>query len=127
MMSNSRAEAIRSPASTLWQGTAGARAIALSCGSDQSLHEFVEDPMALRPSPFHTCCRYCPGGSGRCLRRSLPDRWQPSTFQRRVGFRSARLEACQAFTRVVDRLLAESPEATPNSMEGNNRRDTASV
>ena len=42
---------------------------------------------------FHTCHRQYPGGTGRCSRRSLPDRWQPSPFLRRVGFRSARFEA----------------------------------
>ena len=42
---------------------------------------------------FHTCHRQYPGGTGRCSRRSFPDRWQPSPFQRRVGFRSARFEA----------------------------------
>ena len=36
---------------------------------------------------FHACCRQYPGGSGRCSRRSLPDRWQPSPCGRRVGFR----------------------------------------
>ena len=38
-----------------------------------------------------TCHRQYPGGTGRCSRRSLPDRWQPSPFQRRVGLRSARI------------------------------------
>ena len=47
----------------------------------------------------------------RCSRRSFPDRWQPSPFQRRVGFRSARFEACSAFTRVVACVVAEPPEA----------------
>ena len=43
-------------------------------------------------------CRHYPGGTGRCSRRSLPDRWQPSPF-----------EACSAFTRVVARVVAEPP------------------
>ena len=60
---------------------------------------------------FHTCHRQYPGGTGRCSRRSFPDRWQPSPFQRRVGFRSARFEACSAFTRVVACVVAEPPEA----------------
>ena len=34
---------------------------------------------------FHACCRHYPGGTCRCLRRSLPDRWQPSPISRRVG------------------------------------------
>ena len=46
---------------------------------------------------FHACCRHYPGGTGRCSRRSLPDRWQPSPCSRRVGFRIIRFEACAAF------------------------------
>jgi len=60
---------------------------------------------------FHTCHRQYPGGTGRCSRRSLPDRWQPSPFQRRVGFRIVLFEACSAFTRVVACVVAEPPEA----------------
>ena len=60
---------------------------------------------------LHTCHRQYPGGTGRCSRRSLPDRWQPSPFQRRVGFRIVRFEACSAFTRVVACVVAEPPEA----------------
>ena len=60
---------------------------------------------------FHTCHRQYPGGTGRCSRRSLPDRWQPSPFQRRVGFRSARFEACAAFTCVVACVVTEPPKA----------------
>ena len=46
----------------------------------------------------HTCRRHYPGGTGRCSRRSLPDRWQPSPYSGRVGFRITRFEACAAFT-----------------------------
>ena len=46
----------------------------------------------------HTCRRHYPGGTGRCSRRSLPDRWQPSPCSGRVGFRITRFEACAAFT-----------------------------
>ena len=46
---------------------------------------------------FHACCRHYPGGAGRCLRRSLPDPWQPSPLNRRVGFRIIGFEACTAF------------------------------
>ena len=60
---------------------------------------------------FHACCRHYPGGTGRCSRRSLPDRWQPSPLFRRVGFRVTRFEACSAFTRVVARVVAEPPRA----------------
>ena len=35
------------------------------------------------PSSIHATAQY-PGGTGRCSRRSLPDRWQPSPFQRVV-------------------------------------------
>ena len=62
------------------------------------------------PSSLHATAKY-PGGTGRCSRRSLPDRWQPSPFQRRVGFRIVRFEACSAFTRVVACVVAEPPEA----------------
>ena len=46
----------------------------------------------------HTCRRHYPGGTGRCSRRSLPDRWQPSPCSGRVSFRITRFEACAAFT-----------------------------
>ena len=36
---------------------------------------------------FHACCRQYPGGTRRCVCRSLPDRWQPSPLSGRVGFR----------------------------------------
>ena len=61
---------------------------------------------------FHACCRHYPGGAYRCTRRSLPDRWQPSPFPWRVGFRITRFEACSAFTRVAARMVAEPPLAT---------------
>ena len=64
---------------------------------------------------FHTCRRHYPGGTGRCLRRSLPDRWQPSPSLRRIGFRAARFEACSAFTRVAARVVAEPPNGGPLS------------
>ena len=60
---------------------------------------------------FHACCRQCPGGNGRCSRRSLPDRWQPSPCGRRVGFRITGFGACSAFTRVTARMVAEPPKA----------------
>ena len=63
-------------------------------------------------SLLHACRRQYPGGTGRCSRRSLPDRCQPSPFQRRVGFRITRFEACSAFTLVAACVLAESPMAT---------------
>ena len=61
---------------------------------------------------FHAWRRQYPGGGGRCLRRSLPDRWQPSPYDRRVGFRSIGFEACPAFTRVASCMVAEPPSAT---------------
>ena len=60
---------------------------------------------------FHACRRHYPGGAGRCSRRPLPDRWQPSPLFRRVGLRVARFEACSAFTRVAARMVAEPPKA----------------
>ena len=60
---------------------------------------------------FHACCRHYPGETCRCLRRSLPDRCQPSPFSRRVGFRIARFEACMAFTQVAARMVAKPPWA----------------
>ena len=60
---------------------------------------------------LHACRRHYPGGTGQCARRSLPSRWQPSPFYRRVGFRITRFEACSAFTKVAARMLAEPPMA----------------
>ena len=60
---------------------------------------------------FHACCRHYPGGTCRCMCRSLPDRCQPSPFLRRVGFRITRFEACSAFTGVAARMVAEPPLA----------------
>ena len=60
---------------------------------------------------FHAYCRQCPGGNGRCSRRSLPDRWQPSPCGRRVGFRITGFGACSACTRVTARMVAEPPKA----------------
>ena len=63
-------------------------------------------------SLFHACCRHYPGGTCRCVRRSLPDRCQPSPISRRVGFRIKRFGACSAFTRVAARMVAKPPLAT---------------
>ena len=49
-------------------------------------------------SLLRTCHRPYPGGTDRCSHRSLPGRWQPSPFSRRVGFRIALFEACSTFT-----------------------------
>ncbi len=51
-------------------------------------------------SLLRTCHRPYPGGTDRCSHRSLPGRWQPSPFSRRVGFRLPVLAS-----------LAEPPEA----------------
>ena len=53
---------------------------------------------------FHACRRQYPGGNGRCFRRSLPDRWQPSPCGRRVGFRITGSGVCSAFTHVTARM-----------------------
>ena len=64
------------------------------------------------PAPlFHACRRHYPGGTGRCVCRSLPGPWQPSPKNRRVGFRITRFEACSAFTRVAARMVARPPKA----------------
>ena len=60
---------------------------------------------------LHACRRHYPGGTGRCPRRSLPSRWQPSPNRRRVGFRVSCFEACAAFTPVAACMLAEPPKA----------------
>ena len=60
---------------------------------------------------FHACRRQYPGGTGRCPRRSLPGRWQPSPKPGRVGFRVTCFEACSAFTCVAARMVAEPPKA----------------
>ena len=49
-------------------------------------------------SLLRACCRHYPGGTGRCSRRSLPDRWLPSPNSGRVGFRITLFEACSTFT-----------------------------
>ena len=61
-------------------------------------------------SLFHACRRHYPGGAGRCARRSLPGRWQPSPLFGRVGLRIARFEACSTFTRVA---VAVGKRVTP--------------
>ena len=67
----------------------------------------------LLPSPsFHACHRQYPGGTGRCVRRSLPGQWQPSPAYGRVGSRIPSFEACSAFTHVVARMVAGPPTAT---------------
>ena len=60
---------------------------------------------------LHACRRQYPGATGWCVRRSLPCRWQPSPYYRRVGFRITLFEACSAFTRVAARMFAEPPMA----------------
>ena len=60
---------------------------------------------------FHACRRQYPGGTARCVCRSLPSRWRPSPYSRRVGFRITNFEACSAFTRVAARMVAEPPKA----------------
>ena len=60
---------------------------------------------------FHAYCRHYPGGICRCLRRSLPDRWQPSPFPWRVGFRITRFGACSAFAHAAVRIVAKPPSA----------------
>ena len=66
----------------------------------------------LLPPPSCPHASHYPGETDRCSRRSLPGRWQPSPFLRRVGFRIARFEACSAFAHAVACGLAESPKAT---------------
>ena len=61
--------------------------------------------------PFHTCRRYYPGGTGRCLRRSLPDRWQPSPCSGRIGFRIASFRDLRSVHIVAARVVAEPPRA----------------
>ena len=60
---------------------------------------------------FHACCRHYPGGTGRCLRRSLPDPCQPSSSTGRVGFRINSFEACSVFARATARMVAGPPKA----------------
>ena len=76
----------------------------------------AEAVLLLSPS-CHACDRHYPGGTGRCSRRSLPDRWQPSPSLRRVDFRMNCFEACSAFTHVAACVLAESPKGDPLSSE----------
>ena len=71
---------------------------------------------------FHACCRHYPGGTCRCMCRSLPDRCQPSPFLRRVGFRITRFEAYTAFTGVAvavgKRVTLLPPHRSPHARWG---------
>ena len=87
--------------------TLAARPVALTGFRLVRAHHRHGFPCCVHP---HACRRY-PGGTGQCARRSLPSRWQPSPFYRRVGFRITRFEACSAFTKVAARMLAEPPMA----------------
>ena len=60
---------------------------------------------------FHACCRHCPGGTDRCMRRSLSGRWRPSPSEWRVSFRACSFGVCSAFTRAAARMVAEPPKA----------------
>ena len=60
---------------------------------------------------FHACCRHYPGGTCRCMCHSLPDRWQPSPFSWRVGFRVERFGACSAFAHAAARMVTKPPLA----------------
>ena len=80
-----------------------------SRGSGWPCHAPVGASRVASISLLHACPRHYPGGTGRCSRHSLPDRWQPSLYNRRVGFRVTRFEACSAFTRVAAHMLAEPP------------------
>ena len=61
-------------------------------------------PLPCMPAPI-------PGGSGRCLYRSLPGRHRSSPFPRRVDSRIARFEACSAFIHIPACMFAEPPIA----------------
>ena len=71
---------------------------------------------------FHACCRHYPGGTCRCLCHSLPDRWQPSPFSWRVGFRVERFGACSAFAHaavaVGKRVTLLPPHRSPHARWG---------
>ena len=67
-------------------------------------------PVLPPSSLFHACRRQYPGGAGRCARRSLPGRCQPSSLFGRIGPRVARFEACSTFTRVA---VAVGKRVTP--------------
>ena len=71
---------------------------------------------------FHACCRHYPGGTCRCMCRSLPDRCQPSPFLWRVGFRITRFEACSAFTGVAARRGSVAEKGRVGDWRGNGRR-----
>ena len=81
-------------------------------GSGWCVHTTDRASRVATVSPLHACRRHYPGGAGRCPRRSLPGRWQPSPRFCRVGFRIVRFEACSAFTRVAARMVTEPPKAT---------------
>ena len=94
----------------------GKRAAGPACPSRGSGWCVRTTDRASRVAPillFHACCRHYPGGIGRCLRRSLPNRWQPSPENGRVGSHVASFEACSAFTHVAARMVAEPPNGGP--------------
>ena len=71
---------------------------------------------------FHACCRQYPGGTRRCLCRSLADGWQPSPLSGRVGFRITGFEACSTFTHVAvavgKRVTLLPPHRSPHARWG---------
>ena len=66
----------------------------------------------LRLTSFVACRCHYPGGTVKCLHRSLPSRRRPSRNSETVGFRTIRFEACSAFTCVSACNFAKSPKAT---------------
>ena len=58
------------------------------------------------------CRGHYPGGTAKCLRRSLPSQQRPSRNLESVGFRIFHFEAYSAFTHVSACHFAESPKAT---------------
>src|ERR1019366_5453953 len=52
------------------------------------------------PSISRACCHHYPGGTARCVSRSLPPRHRPSPLLGRVGSHIGAFEACLVFTHV---------------------------
>ena len=59
----------------------------------------------------HTCRRHYPGGTGRCSRRSLPDRWQPSPYSRAGRLPHHSFRGLRSVHIVAARVVAEPPRA----------------
>ena len=62
------------------------------------------------PSLSRTCRHHYPGGTERCVSRSLPSRRRPSPLLGRVGSHIRAFEACSVFTHIAARTVHWPPK-----------------